>query len=150
MRAFELSELAAIVGIPISKAKNWTIGRPLTITPSIHIAAGTGSRNLYSLEDMCRMSIAKELNHLGLPTKAIDAVLRLFEAYYLKLLDWQALHHLEWLLIWRIQKQWSIEFREGKRVQFTRNLENGLMLIVIDFKKIVRHIYNSLREMGKG
>src|SRR5450755_3901247 len=54
---FMQSEAANILGLPNSLVKNWTIGRPLEINPSI-AARGTGSRNLYDQRDLYRLAIA--------------------------------------------------------------------------------------------
>ena len=52
MKVFELPEMAKILGINPAKAKNWTNQRTgVVIDPSIRRATGTGSRNLYSMED---------------------------------------------------------------------------------------------------
>ena len=71
MDVFELGDIAKILGMPIAKAKNWTIGRPMTIEASIRTATGHGSRNLYSLEDVYLMGIANALSKAGMAAKAI-------------------------------------------------------------------------------
>jgi hypothetical protein len=74
MDVFELGDIAKILGMPIAKAKNWTIGRPMTIEASIRTATGHGSRNLYSLEDVWLMGVANELSKAGMAANAIGKV----------------------------------------------------------------------------
>ena len=74
MDVFELGDIAKILGMPIAKAKNWTIGRPMTIEASIRTATGQGSRNLFSLEDVWLMGVANELSHAGMAANAIGKV----------------------------------------------------------------------------
>jgi DNA-binding transcriptional MerR regulator len=72
--AFMLSEAAIILGLPSSTVKNWTIGRPLSINPSI-TAHGTGSRNMYDQRDLCRLAVAAHLSACGLTARAIQEIL---------------------------------------------------------------------------
>ena len=71
---FMLQEVAEILGMPKSRVKNWTIGRPLRIPPSIQ-AHGTGSRNLYGRRDLYSIAIANQLSIDGLTPEAIQNVL---------------------------------------------------------------------------
>jgi DNA-binding transcriptional MerR regulator len=71
---FSLSGVAQILGIPQTRVKNWTIGRPLQIRPSIP-ARGTGSRNLYGLYDIYRIEIANQLHQNGFRPQVIQRVL---------------------------------------------------------------------------
>jgi DNA-binding transcriptional MerR regulator len=72
---FGFSEVAEIVGMPKALAKNWTVGRPLKLTPSVKDSGGTGSRNLYSVGDVYRMAFVNELWRAGFTLKAIQRVL---------------------------------------------------------------------------
>jgi len=71
MKVFELGQIAKILDMTPAKAKNWTIGRPFKLEPSIKAASGQGSRNLFSLEDVYLMGVANELSHMGMAAKAI-------------------------------------------------------------------------------
>lgn len=75
MLVFEFSEVAEIVGMPKARAKNWTVGRPIKLTPSVKGSGGTGSRNLYSVEDVYLMAFVNELWRAGFTLKAIQRVL---------------------------------------------------------------------------
>jgi DNA-binding transcriptional MerR regulator len=76
LQVFELAEMAEILGLPLAKAKNWTNERTgLVIEPSIRKATGTGSRNLYSVEDLYLMAIAREFSRAGFAPAAIAKVL---------------------------------------------------------------------------
>lgn len=68
---FELGEITKILDMSPAKAKNWTVGRPFKLEPSIKTASGQGSRNLYSLEDVYLMGVANELSGTGMAAKAI-------------------------------------------------------------------------------
>src|SRR5580658_7884012 len=71
IRTFEFREMIDVLGISATKAKNWTVGRPFRLEPSIRTASGQGSRNLYSLEDVYLMGVANELSHAGMAAAAI-------------------------------------------------------------------------------
>jgi DNA-binding transcriptional MerR regulator len=90
---FELPEIAKVLEMPLTKARNWTIGRPLSIPASIRPATGTGSRNLYSIEDVYLMALANEFSKAGFAAKAIGKLLEVVEA--------KKLAEIEWLTVWR-------------------------------------------------
>lgn len=75
MEIFELGDIAKILRMPITKVKNWTIGRPLEIAPSIRPASGHGSRSLYGMDDLYLFALANELSKAGLAAKAIGKVM---------------------------------------------------------------------------
>lgn len=77
---FGLGEVARIIGAPPSRVKDWTIGRPLLIAPSVLAASGTGTRNLYSREDVYWMAMLKQLGEAGLATEVLSDVLRVRES----------------------------------------------------------------------
>ena len=91
-QVFEMSEVADIVGAKLATVKNWTIGRPLRITPSIRIAEGAGRSNLYSREDIYRFALANELHKAGMTPKRIAEVLNQLRG---------DLAQIEWIRIWR-------------------------------------------------
>jgi DNA-binding transcriptional MerR regulator len=106
MHVFELSEMAALLGMSQIKAKNWTAGRPFKIPASVRTATGTGSRNLYSIEDVYLMALANEFSKAGFAAKAIG---RLLEA-----VDAKRLAEMDWLTVWRAEKL-KFELRAGGR-----------------------------------
>jgi DNA-binding transcriptional MerR regulator len=73
-QVFYLSELAEILRMPVSLVQNWTMGRPLTITPH-RSATGSGSRNLYDVQDLYRFGIAKHLSMGGIAPHAIQSII---------------------------------------------------------------------------
>src|SRR5437762_201021 len=77
LQVFTLGEVAAILQLPKSRVKNWTIGRPLKIIPKVLAAKGTGSRNLYSIEDVYVMGFIKQLSEDGFSSKTIKQLLAL-------------------------------------------------------------------------
>jgi hypothetical protein len=76
LQIFELSEVADLLQLPISTVKNWTIGRPLSIKPSLRASQGKGSRNLYSREDLLVLALAAQLNRDGFTPSTLQKVLR--------------------------------------------------------------------------
>jgi hypothetical protein len=79
LQVFELAEVAAILGMPISKVKNWTSGRPLSIRPSIKVAKKKGSRNLYGVNEVFLLGFAKHLADDGISFEAIDEIVGALE-----------------------------------------------------------------------
>ena len=115
MEIFELSEMANLLGVPFTKARNWTIGRPLSIPASIRTATGTGSRNLYSIEDVYLLGLANEFSKAGFAAQAIG---RLLEA-----VDAKKLAQMDWLTVWRTEKL-KFELRAGAKA----NPPEGVLL----------------------
>jgi hypothetical protein len=74
IQTFEFREMIDVLGMSPTKAKNWTVGRPFKLEPSIRTASGQGSRNLYSLEDVYLMGVANELSRAGMAAAAIGRV----------------------------------------------------------------------------
>ncbi|HEV2380304.1 MAG TPA: MerR family transcriptional regulator [Terriglobia bacterium] len=74
---FTIGEVAQILAIPQTRVKNWTIGRPLWIIPTVRMAAGKGSRNLYSIRDVYAIAVANHLIEDGFTTDAIRRLLGL-------------------------------------------------------------------------
>jgi len=76
--------MAKVIGMPFAKAKNWTMGRPIRLQASLRSGMGTGSRNLYSLDDVYLMGIAYECSKAGMAAKAVgklvEAVRKRFPA----------------------------------------------------------------------
>src|SRR5260370_38087844 len=94
MEIFELSEMAKLLGVPFTKARNWTIGRPLSIPASVRTATGTGSRNLYSIDDVYLMGLANEFSKAGFAAMAIGKLLEVADA--------KRLAEMDWLTVWRV------------------------------------------------
>ena len=76
---FELSEVAQIVGIPAWKAKNWSHGRPIQISPSFRGGKGRGSLSLYSTADIYLMALAREMYESGFSSGAINSLVKKLE-----------------------------------------------------------------------
>jgi hypothetical protein len=98
-KVFELADLARVIGMDLWLAKNWTVGRPLKIEASIRSTTGTGSRNLYSLEDVYRIALAYELRKAGMAAVAIGKALEATKAGLPK-----GLADLDWITLWRKPK----------------------------------------------
>jgi len=75
LRVFDRAEIAKIVGIPVTRVKDWSIGRPLDIKPSIRVSRRRGSPNFYSESDILRFALAKQLSTDGLTSIMIQRAL---------------------------------------------------------------------------
>jgi len=106
MHVFELSEMTTLLGMSQIKAKNWTAGRPFKMPASVRTATGTGSRNLYSIEDVYLMGLANEFSKAGFAAKAIGRLLEAVEA--------KQLAEIDWLTVWRAGTLKKFHLREGK------------------------------------
>jgi len=106
MEIFELPEMAEVLGMPLTKARNWTIGRPLKIPASIRTASGTGTRNLYNIEDVYLMGLASEFSKAGFAAMAIGRLLNEVDA--------TKLAEMDWLTVWRAGTL-KFHLREGKQ-----------------------------------
>jgi hypothetical protein len=101
---FDIGEVITIVaacGMPATRVKNWTLGKPLKIEGSIK----TGSRTLYVIEDIYRLGLAYEFRKSGMAVKPIG-----------KLLDQlsKPLGNFEVLTLWRQSESSRFEVMEGK------------------------------------
>lgn len=72
---FQIADVADILELPKTTVKNWTIGRPLKIEPSVRAGRGAGESNLYGLTDVFLMAVAAQLNRDGFRHSAIEEVL---------------------------------------------------------------------------
>lgn len=91
VQVFDLSDVAKILGMSLSRVKNWTIGRPLDIKPSIRAAQGAGTSNLYGPEELFLMGVA---NHLANDGLGLDVVREAVEILRKR-------PNAKWLLIYR-------------------------------------------------
>ena len=66
-RQFLLSDVMEIIGIKKTSLENWLGFR--YIVPSIQEATGTGSRNIFNLEDLCKIALFKRLIERGFSRK---------------------------------------------------------------------------------
>jgi hypothetical protein len=134
MEIFELGDIAKILGMPIAKVKNWTIGRPMTIEASIRTATGHGSRNLFSLEDVYVMGVANELSKAGMAANAIGKLVGSVRAKFPN-----GLASVDTLFISRGEKlAYRIETRESRLPPDT------VVRIAIDVRRLLARIDRKL------
>ena len=133
MHVFELSEMTTLLGMSVVKAKNWTAGRPFKLPASVRTATGTGSRNLYSIEDVYLMGLANEFSKAGFAAKAIG---RLLEA-----VDAKRLAEADWLTVWR-GKNFNVV--EGKNPP-----ESVPLWHTVDVGRLVRLIDRAVEKRRK-
>lgn len=79
-RFFSTEEVAALVGLDPHKDK-WRVIKfaqsdEYGIRPSVRQATGSGSRRLYSVEDVCEIALALRLLETGLRSMVIGRVIR--------------------------------------------------------------------------
>jgi len=72
---YELADVARFLGIDKSRLKNWTIGRPFKVRPSVRSASGKGTRNLFCVDDLYAFAVIQHLNDAGVPILAIQGLL---------------------------------------------------------------------------
>ena len=84
---FTLGAVAKLLGLPKTRVKNWTIGRPLRIIPEISAGEGKGSRNLYSLTDVYVFALVNELDRDGFSSQTIKRLLGVDGSY--GVLEWE-------------------------------------------------------------
>ena len=137
MHVFELSEMTTLLGMSAVKAKNWTAGRPFKIPASVRTATGTGSRNLYSIEDVYLMGLANEFSKAGFAAKAIGRLLEAVEA--------KRLAEMDWLTVWRAGTLKKFHLREG-RVQPP---EGVLLWQTVNIGAMVKGIGKAVERMRR-
>src|SRR5205809_4999562 len=137
MHVFELSEMTTLLGMSQIKAKNWTAGRPFKMPASVRTATGTGSRNLYSIEDVYLMGLANEFSKAGFAAKAIGKLLEAVDA--------KRLAEIDWLTVWRAG---SLKFyaHEGK----TQPPEGVLLWQTVNVGRLVRQIDKAVERLRRG
>ena len=72
---YEIGDVAAILGIEKSLVKNWTIGKPFAVLPSVRASSGTGSRNWFGRNELFCFALVRKLNEAGAPVAAIEKLL---------------------------------------------------------------------------
>lgn len=128
MAAFELTEMAKLLGMSPVKAKNWTSSRPFKIPASVHTASGTGSRNLYSIDDVYLMGVANEFSKAGFAAKAIGKLVDSLDATKLANMDWLTVYRSGSLKY--IVKEGKVPPPEGVLLWMTLNI--GALVKKID------------------
>ena len=136
VQTFEFREMIRELGMSASTGKNWTVGRPFKLEPSIRTATGHGSRNLYSLGDVWLMGVANELSKAGMAANAIGKVVGAIRAKFPK-----GLGAVDALYISRGDKgTYRIETRE------VRLPADSIVRIVVDVRRLRAGID---REVGR-
>lgn len=139
MEVFELGEIAKILGMSLTKAKNWTIGRPFTIEASIKTASGHGSRNLFSLDDLYLMGLANELSKTGMAANAIGKLVEILKARFPS-----GLGDLDAMFVSRGPKLlYRIEVREDR-------LADAVVRIAVDVQGLRTRIDREVARLRRG
>lgn len=137
---FEFREMIDVLGMSPSRAKNWTVGRPFKLEPSIRTASGQGSRNLYSLEDVYLMGVANELSHAGMAASAIGELVAALRARFA-----DGLPTVDTLYVARgANRAYRIEPRED------RLPADSVIRLSIDVARLRRKVDQAVRRLGRG
>src|SRR5215471_130181 len=111
-------DVGLLAGLTENAVKQWTIGRPYAIQPSVRRASGKGVPNLYSLNDALRFKVASELTADGFQSGVIQRVLDSFDGNANTVLirrDRVEFSHLPFL---RCAKKEKAETREFVQLSF--------------------------------
>ncbi|HSR06508.1 MAG TPA: hypothetical protein VLM42_05115 [Bryobacteraceae bacterium] len=138
MQAFDLTEMAGLVGMNFATAKNWTVGRPFTIPASAYQASGRGSINLYSIDDVYLMAVAHEFSKAGFAANAIGKLVESLLAKYPSLGGAPA------LAVWRPKPGGKFEIREA-----TNRAPDAALWITINTPSIVGTINERAAKPAK-
>jgi hypothetical protein len=75
----QAKDVGILAGLTENAVKQWTIGRPYKILPSVRHSTGKGMPNLYSLTDALRFAVARDLTGDGFQSRVIQRVLDSFD-----------------------------------------------------------------------
>jgi DNA-binding transcriptional MerR regulator len=73
---FFTADIATLLKIPEWRVIKFAMGSEYGITPSHNDASGSGTRRVYSIENVCQIALALRLLDSGLSSKAIGRILR--------------------------------------------------------------------------
>ena len=73
---FFTADIASLLKIPEWRVIKFAMGSEYQITPTHSDAAGSGTRRVYGIEDVCKIALALRLLDAGLSSKAIGRILR--------------------------------------------------------------------------
>ena len=74
-KVFTTEKVARILDLPEWRVVRFAQGKKYGITPAFGQAAGSGTRRLYDLENVCEMAVASSLTKAGLRIEVIARVL---------------------------------------------------------------------------
>ncbi len=133
--------------MPVSRAKNWSIGKPLRIEPSVRTATGRGSRNLFGVKDVYKMYLANEMTEVGFLKGPIENVLRLFDEEYDRRNGIEGIRAKPWLVIKHSGGEWTIALHE-KSLMLTVPMEDRGLILSIDLHRIARRVEEGIPKKG--
>jgi len=140
MEVFELPEVAEILELDLAKAKNWSNGRTgLVIEPSVRKASGTGSRNLFSLNDLYLFGVAQAFSGAGFAAAAIGKLTPAVKP----LLEKGVLQDAVWT-IWRIEPGGDFQIKAGQN-----KAPKGVISHTLEIGHLIGHIDANRRRHSK-
>ena len=72
-KTYRLNELCETLNIKPGRIQNWLLAG--WITPSVQVAAGSGSRNIFSYDDLLRVEMLRTMIEMGIPRKYAGEVI---------------------------------------------------------------------------
>jgi DNA-binding transcriptional MerR regulator len=72
---FFTADIAALLRVPEWRVIKFAMGSEYQITPSHIDAAGSGTRRVYDIEDVCQIALALRLLNTGLDSKTIGKII---------------------------------------------------------------------------
>lgn len=161
------ADVAEILQVPEWRVIRFAAGNEYQITPSQSDAAGSGTRRLYDIENVCQMALALKLLDSGLSARTIGSILQRLAANVnerlsskLELSDPQ-LRDL-YLAVFRPPKRSKYWSRGGREVLFVRGFqealveqaerrEDDLLLVSVGatFRQLIRRLKNFQKQKAK-
>jgi hypothetical protein len=146
MEPIEFSEIPKLLNIKQWEVKNWITGRPFTIKASVKQARGSGSRNLYGMEDLWKFEIVRQAIKAGIRNDPINKVLERLQQDFELPDGLERLQNSAWLLIYRKQNyEWSIQY--GKPGDVHPTLEPGSLQLLIDVPATKQKLKSALNDL---
>jgi hypothetical protein len=81
VRVFDRGQIARILDLAPAVVRNWSIGKPFRITPSVRAPGKKGSSNLYTLRDVYLFGFLARLSSVGMRTGVLNAVISSFREH---------------------------------------------------------------------
>jgi hypothetical protein len=153
-RLLATKQVAAVLGIPEWRVKNFSEGGAYGFSPSQVVGQGRGGRKLYSLADTARLAIANELVNYGFTAEVVGRAIReipesklirfwevLIEPLSRGKSQKQALQQLPFLVLgktgWRLKKAVEVRRLLKNVLDNVGGLQEQQGLFILDFTDLL-------------
>jgi hypothetical protein len=153
-------EVAAILGIPDWRVKNFSEGDAYRLPPSVQAGRGRGTRRLYGWEDIFRVGLADRLVRFGFTPEAVGQAVRevpesLLRPYQVLLYSRPepVLRKKETPLLVNSNGQWQVKMAPDLRRTLSQTLEHeGLShgLFIVNLANVFDAIFSALDRYWTG